>query len=241
MKKQMNRTVLVIMVLTASFALSSCKPMRNDDLAKRVYEMEQTGSAEEPEKIKEIRKDINRWEDELNDAITAGKNTARYYRTLGLKFMDYDMFGPARDSFSRGLEITSSDARMYYYRAVAVSKLAVSRDSAEQTLEEIIQAEEDYKRAISLEPRYMPPYYSIAILYIYELESPFEAESYLQQYLKIERSDGRALLLYGQLLEQMGMSEKAMDQYNTLLSISGFNAEKEQARLYLERVREDAF
>lgn len=241
MKNQIIRAVLLIFILTSLFALSSCKPMRNDDLAKRVYEMEQTGIAEEPEKIKEIRKDINRWEDELNDAITAGKNTARYYRTLGLKFMDYDMFGPARDSFSRGLEITGSDARMYYYRAVAVSKLAVSRDSAEQTQEEIKQAEEDYKRAISLEPRYMPPYYSLAILYIYELERPFEAESYLQLYLKIERSDGRALLLYGQLLEQMGMSEKAMDQYNTLLSISGFNAEKEQARLYLERVREDAF
>lgn len=241
MKKMINRTTLVVISLSSLFALSSCKPMRNDDLAKRVYEMEQTGIAEEPEKIKEIRKDINRWEDELNDAITAGKNTARYYRTLGLKFMDYDMFGPAIDSFSRGLEITSADARMYYYRAVAVSKLAVSRASAEQTMEEIKQAEEDYKRAISLEPRYMPPYYSIAILYIYELERPFEAESYLQQYLKIERSDGRALLLYGQLLEQMGMSEKAMDQYNTLLSISGFNAEKEQARLYLERVREDGF
>lgn len=241
MKRKFNSIFFVLLILTASCSLSSCKAKRNDDLAKRVYEMEQIGTSEEPEEIKKIRKDINRWEDELNDAITAGKNTARYYRTLGLKFMDYEMFAPARDSFSRGLEITSSDARMYYYRAIAVSKLAVSRDSAEQTLEEIKQAEEDYIRAISLEPRYMPPYYSIAILYIYELERPFEAESYLQQYLKIERSDGRALLLYGQLLEQMGMSEKAMDQYNTLLSVSGFNAEKEQARLYLERVREDAF
>ncbi|MBF9016142.1 MULTISPECIES: tetratricopeptide repeat protein [unclassified Oceanispirochaeta] len=241
MIKQIKRTVPAIMTVIVLFSLSSCKPMRNDDLAERVYEIEQTGTVEDPEKIKEIRKDINRWEDELNDAITAGKNTARYYRTLGLKFMDYDMYGPARDSFSRGLEITSSDARMYYYRAVAVSKLAVSRDTAEQTVSELKQAEEDYKRAISLEPRYMPPNYSLAILYIYELERPFEAEPYLEQYLKIERSDGRALLLYGQLLEQMGMSEKAMDQYNLLLSISGFNAEKEQARLYLERVREDAF
>jgi len=215
--------------------------MRNNDLAERVYEMEQPGEGEEPEKIKEIRKDINRWEDELNDAITAGKNTARYYRTLGLKFMDYEMFGPARDSFSRGLEITTADSRMYYYRAVAVSKLAVSRSDEEETKNELIQAEEDYKRAISLDPRFMPPYYSLAILYIYELDRPFEAESYLEQYLKIERSDGRALLLYGQLLEQMGLSEKAMDQYNTLLSVSGFNAEKEQARLYLERIREDGF
>ncbi|MDC7236034.1 MAG: hypothetical protein PQJ58_22620 [Spirochaetales bacterium] len=240
--KSYEYRISIILLLCALFMTAlSCKPMRNNDLAGRVYEMEQVSEGEEPEKIKEIRKDINRWEDELNNAITAGKNTARYYRTLGLKFMDYEMYGPARDSFSRGLEITTADARMYYYRAVAVSKLAVSRDSLEQREEELAVAEEDYKRAISLDSRYMPPYYSLAILYIYEMNRPFEADPYLDQYLKIERSDGRALLLYGQLLEQMGMTEKAMDQYNTLLSVSGYNAEKEQARLYLDRIREDAF
>ena len=92
----------LILVLTAS-----CRPGRNTELAERVYELE-SGSAsdpaEEPEEIRSIRKDLNRWEDELNDAITAGRNTGRYYKTLGLKFLDYKMYGPARDSFSRALE-----------------------------------------------------------------------------------------------------------------------------------------
>ncbi len=237
-RSDMKKILTVVGVLSLLAILSSCKPMRNNELAERVYDIEQLGEGEEPAKIKEIRKDINRWEDELNDAITAGKNTARYYRVLGLKFMDYEMYGPAVESFTRALEVTSGDSRMFYYRGVAVSRLAITRNDPEQRAGELEQAEGDYLRAISLDARYTAPYYSLAILYIYELNRAFEAEPYLEQYLKIERSDGRALLLYGQLLEQMGMSEKAMEQYNRLLTISGFSSEKEQARQYLDRIRE---
>jgi tetratricopeptide (TPR) repeat protein len=237
----MNRKI-ILMALFAAGVLVSCKPNRNTELAERVYDLEQIGSSEEePEKIREIRKEINRWEKELNDAITAGKNTGRYYRVLGLKFLDYKMFSPARDSFSRALEITPENGRLYYYRAVAVSRLAISRDNPAEKLEELTLAERDYLKAILLEPQFMSPYYSLAILYIYELSRPFEAEPYLRKYLDMERSDGRALLLYGQLMEQMGKPEKAMDQYTKLLALSGFTEEQKQAEIYLKRIREESF
>jgi len=230
--------------LTAVCALMflSCHGDRNADLAERVYDLEQIGSSdEEPDKIKEIKKEINHWEKQLNDAITASKNTGRYYRVLGLKFLDYKMFAPARDSFSRALEITPENARLYYYRAVSISRLAISRDNPEETQKELLLSEKDYKRAISLDPKFMSPYYSLAILYIYELARPFEAEPYLKKYLDVERSDGRALLLYGQLLEQMGQPEKAVDQYTKLIALSGYTEEKKQAETYLKRIREESF
>jgi len=237
-----KRLTGLILAAFCVLMLLSCQRNRNTELAERVYDLEQIGSSpEEPEKIKEIRKEINRWEKELNDAITAGKNIGRYYRTLGLKFLDYKMFAPARDSFSKALEITPENARLYYYRAVSISRLAISRDNAEEGQEELLLAEKDYLRAVSLEPKFMPPYYSLAILYIYELARPFEAEPYLDKYLSVERSDGRALLLYGQLLEQMGQAEKAMDQYTKLLALSGYTEEKQQAETYLQRIREESF
>ncbi|MDA3956592.1 hypothetical protein [Oceanispirochaeta sp.] len=237
-----HRFILFLLLISVSFLLFSCRPGRNNDLAERVYELEQVGSAEaEPDEIREIRKDINHWEKQLNDAITAGKNTGRYYRVLGLKFMDYKMFAPARDSFSRAIEITPENGRLYYYRAVTQSRLAVARDSEAEKAEELALAEKDYLKAIALEPRFMSPNYSLAVLYIYELSRPFEAEPYLEKYLDIERSDGRAMLLYGQLLEQMGQPEKAMDQYTKLRTLSGYTAEKEQAEIYLNRIREESF
>ena len=236
------RIVLIFLLIPFVFLLFSCRPRRNNELAQRVYELEQIGSTEaEPDDIKEIRKDINHWEKELNDAISAGKNTGRYYRVLGLKFLDYKMFAPGRDSFSRAIEITPENGRLYYYRAVSLSKLAVSRDDEDEKAGELAAAEKDYLKAIALDPRFMPPYYSLGILYIYELSRPFEAGPYLNKYLDIERSDGRALLLYGQLLEQMEQPEKAMDQYTKLMSLSGYTAEKEQASLYLNRIREESF
>jgi tetratricopeptide (TPR) repeat protein len=232
-------SVCLVLVLLATTA---CRPGRNRDLAERVYELEKVGSGEEePEKIREIKKEINHWEKELNDAIDAARHTGRFYKTLGLKYMDYKMFGPAAQSFSRAIEITPENARLYYYRAVANGRLAVSRDDAQQRAEELGSVEEDYKRAISLEARFMPPYYSLGVLYIYELGRPFEAAPYLETYLEVERSDGRALLLYGQLLEQMNRPEEAMDIYRRLLSLTDYKAEQEQAAVYMERIREGAF
>ena len=106
-------------------------------------------------------------------------------------------------------------------------------------MEEILLVEKDYLRSIAVEPRFATPYYSIAILYIYELNRPFEAAPYLEKYVSIERSDSRGHLLYAQLLEEMGQLEKALDHYNKVLSLSQREDEKEQAREYIQRIKEE--
>ncbi len=228
-------------LLMLTLVLASCQPGRNNELAERVYELEggTVAEGEEPEEIREIRKDLNRWEKELNDAITAGRNTGRYYKTLGLKFLDYKMYGPARESFSKSLEFSPESGRLYYYRGVSLSRLALTRQDPELRQKEMNLVEQDYLRAIQVEPRFMPPYYSLSILYIYELGRPFEAQPYLEEYLSVERSDGKAHLLYGQLLEDMNSLEKALDHYNKVLTLPGTEEQKEQARLYIQRIKEE--
>ncbi len=232
---------IALLLLTVMTLLLSCQPGRNTELAERVYEMEggTLSAGEEPEEIREIRKELNRWEDELNDAITAGRNTGRFYRTLGLKFLDYKMYGPARDSFSRSLEFSPENGRLYYYRGVAQSRLALTTQSPEQKQDEMEMVEQDYLRAIQVEPRFMSPYFSLAILYIYELNRPFEAQPYLEEYLSVERSDSKAHLLYGQLLEDMGSLEEALDHYNKVLTLPGSEEQKQQTREYIQRIKEE--
>jgi tetratricopeptide (TPR) repeat protein len=229
-----------IVLLMLLLALIGCKPNRNAQLAERVYEVEGGDNpSAEPEKIQEIKKELNRWEKELNDAITAGRNTGRFYRTLGMKYLDYKMYGPARDSFSRSLEFSPENGRLYYYRGVAISRLALTRSDETERLKELNEAEQDYLRAIKIEPNFTPPYYSLSILYIFELDRAFEAEKYLEKYVSIERSDSKGHMLYAQLLEDMGQFEQAMDQYNKVLSLPGSEVEKEQARQYIQRIKEE--
>ena len=233
---------LILLLSTILLLLGSCRAGRNTELAERVYELEGGTSGEsgdEPGEIKEIRKELNRWEDELNDAITAGRNTGRFYRTLGLKFLDYKMYGPALDSFSRSLEFSPENGRLYYYRAVALSRLALTRQNPGDRQSEMNLVEQDYLRAIAVEPVFTPPYLSLGILYIYELNRPFEAAPYLEKYVSVERSDSKGHLLYAQLLEEMGQLEKAVDHYNKVLSLSQSEEEKQQARLYIQRIKEE--
>ena len=235
-KKQFHLFLIALV-----FLLAACQPGRNTELAERVYELEGGSAAEgqEPEEIREIRKDLNHWEDELNDAITAGRNTGRYYRTLGLKFLDYKMYGPARDSFSRALEFSPENGRLYYYRGVALSRMALTRQDPLLMQQEMTMVEQDYLRAIQVEPRFMSPYFSLAILYIYELNRPFEAQPYLEEYLSVERSDAKAHMLYGQLLEDAGALEEALDHYEKVLSLSGTEELKDKAREYIQRIKEE--
>ena len=233
---------LFFMFLAVLLFSTACRADRNTELAERVYELETGNSAElapEPEEIRAIKKELNRWEDELNDAITAGRNTGRYYKTLGLKFLDYKMYGPARESFSRALEFSPESGRLYYYRGVALSRLALTRQDPAIRQEELTLVEKDYLRSISVEPKFATPYYSIAVLYIYELNRAFEAAPYLEKYLSIERSDSKGHLLYAQLLEDMGQLEKALDHYNKVLTLSGSQEEKDRAREYIQRIKEE--
>ncbi|OQY34554.1 MAG: hypothetical protein B6241_04600 [Spirochaetaceae bacterium 4572_59] len=231
----------ILILIAISLVLSGCRGDRNTELAGRVYELEAGSNADpavEPAEIREIRKELNRWENELNDAITAGRNTGRYYKTLGLKFLDYKMYGPAKESFSHSLEFSPESGRLYYYRAVALSRLALTRQDPQLRMAEMNLVEQDYRRAIAVEPKFSTPYYSLAILYIYELKRSFEAEPYLKKYVSIERSDSKGQLLYAQLLEDMGKLESAMDHYNKVLSLSSTEEEKEQARVYIQRIKE---
>ena len=232
---------ILLLLIPVLFLVSACKPGRNTELAERVYEMEggPLVEGEEPEAIKEIKKELNHWEDELNDAITAARNTGRFYRTLGLKYLDYKMYGPAKDSFSRALEFSPENGRLYYYRGVALSRLAMTRQDPVVRQDEMVRAEQDYLRAIQVEPDFMSPYYSLAVLYIYELSRPFEAGPYLEKYVSVERSDGKGHMLYAQLLENMGQLEDAIDHYNKVLILPGTEEQKEQARIYLQRIKEE--
>ncbi len=240
----MKKVVFYTFSFFAFLLVFSCHGNRNEALAKRVYELEEGGRKnpeEVPEKIQAIKKDLNHWEKELNKAISAGRNTQRFYKALGLKYMDYKMFGPAVECFSKALEISPGNARLFYYRAVSMGRLAIAMDEPANREAKLRQVERDYKEAISLDARYMPPYFGLAILQIYEFQDYAEAKPYLESYLKVERSDGKAMLLYGQLLEEMKSPEKAMDQYTKLLSLKGHESEKAQARIYLERIRKEAF
>ncbi len=237
----MRRGFLLLAVLVLFF---SCHRNRNEDLARRLYELEDNdpgNSEKEPEKIRAIKKELDHWEKELNKAITAGRNTGRFYKALGLKYMDYKMFGPGVESFSKALEISPENARVLYYRGVSLGRLAMTMENPLKKEETLKQVEQDYKQAIRLEPRYMPPYLSLSILYIYEFLDYPAAKPFLETYLKVERSNGKALLLYGQLLEELNAPEKAMDQYTKLLALKGYESEKAQAEIYLERVKKEAF
>ena len=239
-----NKKFLTLILLLSAILLvmPGCKAGRNTELAERVYELENGsggGDGEEPAEIREIRKELNRWEDELNDAITAGRNTGRFYKSLGLKFLDYKMYGPARDSFSRSLEFSPESGRLYYYRAVALSRLALTRQNPADRMKEMTLVEQDYLRAIAMEADFSPPYLSLGILYIYELNRPFEAAPYLEKYVSVERSDSKGQLLYAQLLEEMGQLEKAVDHYNRVLDLPSTEEEKDQAREYIQRIKEE--
>ncbi len=229
----MFKTLIVFLI---PFLLGCKEGDRNRELAQRVNDTLNFPGGQTQDVV-ETQRRIDKLEDELNQIILGVGDLEVLYATLGVKYLDLTMYGPAEEAFSKAIGIDPRNYNLYYGRALARGNLAKTRSREEKRNADLLAAEADYLRVIELNRAYPLPYYGLAILYIYEFDRPFEAEPLLSYYVEKEPGDGRALLLYAQLLRQMGRNNRAAEQYSRILALEGYEEEKAQARAQLGAVR----
>ena len=199
------------------------------DLAER---MARLSGADEPtpDRIAELERDIRQSRRDLEGILEKQQELGRLHKLLGLKYMDYDMYGEALESFRSAADLYPGEAGLLYYRGLAAARFGKTRETAAETADYLNRAERSYRQAITADPRYTPSYYALAILYIYELDRASEAGTLLDRFLEIERSHVRALFLRAQLYEREGDPRSALDTYDRILQVARNEDEKARAR-----------
>ncbi|GMO33982.1 MAG: tetratricopeptide repeat protein [Termitinemataceae bacterium] len=185
-----------------------------------------------PRTIEELQRAIASYEHIQDLYIKASAQTGTYWKILGLRYQDKEMFLESLAAFERALEYTPNDEMLHYFVGLNSAMLAKSmydkgtgRNDSKNSTFYFNVAETAYKRALELEPKYTQVLYALAVIYIFELNRPEEGIQQLTQYLEIRSSDADAMLLMARAYYMTGDNNIALDWYDRAIPLLKDNTE----------------
>lgn len=223
------------MLFLFSLLSTSCEPIRTrSELANRMAAEE--GQIDNRERILELKSDIRRIERQVEKTIEFVRDKGTYWRLLGLKYMDYKMWGEAVSALDEAINIYPEHAFLLYNRALSIGQLYKTADTQEQRMAYLLRAEQGHRQAILVDPRFTPAMYALAILLVFEFKNPLEAQNLLEDYLEIERSDIKARFLLARVYLELGDDDEALRLLEEIGNIAGNEEDIEKAHELHRRV-----
>lgn len=220
-----------------SLLLASCElTQARNELANRMAVEE--GQADNRERISELKSDIKRVDKQVEKTIESVRDKGTYWRLLGLKYMDYGMWGEAVSALNEAVNIYPEHAFLLYNRALSIGQLSLSANTQEQKMAYLLRAEQGYRRAISIDSRFTPAMYALAILLVFELDNPLEARGLLEDYLEIERSGIKARFLLARVYTELGDDNETLRLYEEIRELAKNEDDIEKANELHRQVRE---
>ncbi|MDR0300822.1 MAG: tetratricopeptide repeat protein [Treponema sp.] len=226
--KQFKEIVLAILVIAGVSLLFYSlyqidKRKTNKELARRIAELSPKGGP--PESIEGLRQAIALYEDQIERNVREGAQTGAYWKILAVRLSDKGLHNEALEALERAIYFTPEDASLFNLTGVSAGIVAKSvvgfSASAEKEREHYYKlSENSYKRALELDVTYAKPMYGLAILYVFELDRPAEAITYLERYLSMNTSDFHAMFILARAHAVTGSYTQAIETYERIITRS---------------------
>ena len=218
------RSIVYIPMLTVVLLTAAAVGCSGDDpMVDRMVELEDTvfeGQRVSDERIEEIEREVRRYREIVDQQVQANGQLMIYYRMLGIRYLEREMYGPAVRALEQALEITPANAQLHSYYAAAAAQSAKGRyDMAEQNRLFGV-AEQAYQRALQLDPNLRQALYGYAVLLVFELDRPGDALPHLDRLLEVQRqhTDGRFLRAYAHAA--LGNIQEAIGDYDAIIDVT---------------------
>ncbi|HSV56817.1 MAG TPA: hypothetical protein VLH39_06885 [Magnetospirillaceae bacterium] len=227
-----RKSCKLVLLLAASSALASCG---GDSDLRRLFDLEERAMrGAPPSTIEELRRGIAEYTREADRTIEATERIGIYWRLLSLRFMERRMYIEAYDAAKHALRYFPDNPALYYTIGLGLSHLAkldsVSGPGGQaQRAERLATAETAYRRALHFNPRYARALYALAILYVFELDSPEVAGPYLVRLLDIETQNVDAMFLLARVRITEGRLEDAISLYDKIIRVTRVEERRRQA------------
>ena len=220
---------LVVFLLALLFV--SCNDARKQTLDRLVAtESNDADGGVSDARIEELKEGIRKFSAEVESHVKAADNLGQYYKMLGMAYMEREMYELAFDAFVEALEIKPTDPYLLTQAAIAKGWSAKYAVDGRLRNEYLQIAERYYQKALQADPGYEEALYGVSVLYIYELEQPLEAESYLKRLLEDESRHVEAMFLLARVYVVKGEYRKAVDLYRKIEEISKVEEKVQAAR-----------
>ena len=228
----------LLLMAVFSLVLSSACTKENNRVKLASRLAEEDGIPADSPDIKNLENKIQQVEDQLAKTIKAVQDEGTYWRTLGLKYMDYKMWGKAAEAFDEALKIYPDYAVLQYNRALCISRLALSALTEDKRSGYMDQAEAGHRRALEIMPKYTPAMYALAVIMLYERNDSAEAARILDRFIQIEKTDIPARFLLVQALIASGRSAEALAVCDDIARMARREEDRQRADMLARQIGE---
>ncbi|MDR2659616.1 MAG: tetratricopeptide repeat protein [Spirochaetaceae bacterium] len=188
-----------------------------------------------PRTIDDLKRAIAAYEKLQLQHIKDAAQTGTYWKILGTRFQDKEMYFEAIDALKHAIDITPDDETLHYLlglNAAYASKSAY--DAGEGAIGErsrrcLELAEDAYLRSIELEGKYNQARFALAVLYIYELDRPADGIDQLVAYMENRSGDADAMFMMARAFYMLGRYREAVDWYDQGIPLTKDRMKKAEA------------
>jgi len=232
----MKKTVRVLGIGLLLFVLQgflSCSGTNYKSI-KRLQRIEEGVS--NPTTKEELLEAIEKYDARAMDLVSAQAQEGVWYKILGTRYLDEQMYGKAMESFQTALLYYPDNANLYYYVGICAGFLANSQldysgsgdFSANLKKQSYLDlSEQAFLQALSINPKYYRAMYSIGVLYTFDRGEPEKAIPHLETFLSFQKKDTDGMFVLACAYYVDHQFEKAISLYDKIIEI---NANPEKTR-----------
>lgn len=215
------------------FAFFFCSCRINPNYIKKIQSMEEGVS--NPTSIDELKTAILKYERRVEDIMMAQQSVGIWYKILATRYIDKQMYGEALPVLQKAIMYYPVNQNLYYYVGVCAGYMAKAEldfnalGNSVKKENYLKLSESGYLRAIELEPNYARALYGLAVLYVFDLNQSSRAIPLLEKLLTIEKRHIDAMFVLARAYYVEYEFDKAVNVYNSILSITGDPQKKADA------------
>ena len=164
--KKVLRTAFVAAVASTALVCVSCGNSYN--AIKRMQKMEEGVSS--PTTKEQLKEAIEKYDRRAIDLATTQAQEGVWYKILGTRYLDEQLYGKAYEAFQKALEFYPNNANLYYYLAVCAGYVSNSQidwnihndgSVGEIKMQYLRVSEESFLRALAIDPKYYRAMYGL--------------------------------------------------------------------------------
>ena len=224
MKINLKCKIITLCIATAFFSVS-CSQSYNS--IKRMQKLEEGVS--NPTTKEELEAAIKKYEQRATDLATTEAQEGMWYKILGTRYLDEQMYGKAYEAFQKALYFYPNNANIYYYIAVCAGFLAnssldfeanggfISNEKKENYLR---LSESAYEQALEINPQYYRAMYGLGVLYVFELNECDKAVNYLERFLQTQTKDTNGMFVLARAYYVLGQYDKSIELYDRIIKLN---------------------
>lgn len=186
--------------------------------------------APNPTTVEELENAIKKYDERAEDLVLTEGQVGIWYKILGLRYLDRQMYGKALECFRTALTYYPSNANLYYYVGLCAGYLAntsmdydaegPSGSFAIQKMNYLRLSESAFLSALRADPECYEAMYGIGVLYVFELGEPEQAVSHLEKFIAAEPEDINAMFVLARAYYSTYQFDKAVALYDRIIELS---------------------